>query len=85
MKMMKDDRFLGLLKLAIAEEMAQEAATIGNDDSFFDLGLDSMTCIFVMERIEKRTGLTLNPIAFWDYPTVSTFAAYLEGLDHQSG
>ncbi len=65
------------LKKIIAEETGIDLKDIQNSDSFFNLGLDSIRCIFVMEKLEGKYGVTLNPIAFWDYPTIDTYADFL--------
>ncbi len=65
------------LKKIIAEETGIDLKDIQDSDSFFNLGLDSVRCIFVMEKLEGKYGITLNPIAFWDYPTIDTYADFL--------
>lgn len=72
------------LKTSVSEEMGLPLNEITDDDSFFDLGLDSISSILVMERIEKKLNIRLNPIAFWDYPTIEAFTGHLEEVvSHQ--
>jgi polyketide synthase PksM len=65
------------LKEIIAEETGIQIKDIQDSDSFFNLGLDSVRCIFVMEKLEVKYGITLNPISFWDYPSVDNYADFL--------
>jgi len=65
------------LKIIIAEETGIQIKDIQDSDSFFNLGLDSVRCIFVMEKLEGKYGVTLNPISFWDYPSIDTYSEFL--------
>ena len=82
---MKPDEVTRILKESIAEEMGIAISEIEMDDTFFDLGLDSVTCIFVMDRVEKKLDITLNPVAFWDHPTVEAFSAHIEKVLQGAG
>ena len=68
---------LTLLKTVIAEETGIGINEIGDTDTFFNLGLDSVSCIFLMDKVEKKLGVELNPIFFWDYPSIDTYADFL--------
>lgn len=65
---------------AITSETSIPPAEIEGDQTFFELGLDSVTSIFVMEHLENQLHLHLNPIDFWDYPTVALYAGRLYEL-----
>lgn len=73
-----------LLKLIIAEETGIAVAEISGTDTFFNLGLDSVSCIFLMDKLEKKLQVELNPIHFWDYPSIDTYVDFLlhEVLPH---
>lgn len=66
-----------LFKSAIAEETGISVAEISETDTFFNLGLDSVSCIFLMDKIEKKLNIDLNPIYFWDYPSIDTYVDFL--------
>lgn len=66
-----------MFKSAIAEETGIAVAEISETDTFFNLGLDSVSCIFLMDKIEKKLNVELNPIYFWDYPAIDTYADFL--------
>jgi acyl-CoA synthetase (AMP-forming)/AMP-acid ligase II/acyl carrier protein len=42
-----------------------------------DYGLDSMMAIELSGEIEHWAGVSLNPMAAWDYPTIAQLAAYV--------
>jgi acyl carrier protein len=65
------------LKSVIAEETGITVAEIADTDTFFDLGLDSVSCIFLMDKVEKILKVELNPMYFYDYPSVDTYADFL--------
>jgi acyl carrier protein len=66
-----------LFKSLISEETGIAVAEISETDTFFNLGLDSVSCIFLMDKIEKQLNVELNPISFWDYPSLDTYVDFL--------
>jgi acyl carrier protein len=68
---------LTILKTAIAEETGISMNEIADTDTFFNLGLDSVSCILLMDKVENKLGIELNPIYFWDYPSIDTYADFL--------
>lgn len=77
---MNEVEILKLLKQEIAAETGIHLEEIEDSSTFYDLGLDSVSCVFVLDKIEKKLKLELNPIYFWDYPTVGQFAGYISTL-----
>lgn len=75
---MTRSEIIGIIKSLIAEETGISINEIKERDSFFNLGLDSVSCIFLMDKLEKKIQLDLNPLYFWDYPTLGTYADFLE-------
>lgn len=74
---MTKSELIVLFKATIAEETGIAASEISGGDTFANLGLDSVSCIFLMDKLEKKLNVELNPIHFWDYPTVDTYADFL--------
>lgn len=74
---MTKPELLSLIKTAIADETGIAVAEINDTDSFFNLGLDSISCVFLMDKVEKQLKVELNPIYFWDYPTIDTYTDFL--------
>jgi acyl carrier protein len=68
---------IGIIKNLIAEETGISVDEMKESDSFFNLGLDSVSCIFLMDKLEKKIQLDLNPLYFWDYPNLGTYADFL--------
>lgn len=66
-----------LLKTIIADETGIALHEILDTDTFFNLGLDSVSCIFLMDKLEKKLKLELNPMFFFDYPSIDTYADFL--------
>ncbi|MGW3817679.1 condensation domain-containing protein [Streptomyces sp. NPDC005046] len=54
--------------------------TIAPDESFFNLGGDSIGAIQVLNRLQTVYGVELDPYAIFDYETPAELAAYLEKL-----
>ena len=73
----RKDELIDLFKKEVADETKDNPDAISEFDNFLSLGLDSVTCIFLLERMEKHLNIELNPIWFWDYPTIDSFSDYL--------
>jgi acyl carrier protein len=69
-----------VLKEQITRETGLRSEEIDLKASFHSLGLDSISCVYVMDRLEKRLQVELNPIVFWDYPTVELLSEHLLSL-----
>ncbi len=54
--------------------------TISAEDDFFEIGGHSLLGIQVVNRIEKELGVAVEFEVFFDYYTVRTLAAHIEGL-----
>ena len=68
---------LTVLKSLIAEETGIAVTEINDTDTFFNLGLDSVSCIFLLDKVEKKLNVEINPIHFWDYPSLDTYTDFL--------
>lgn len=68
---------IAIIKKLISEETGIPISEIKETDSFFNLGLDSVSCIFLMDKLEKHLRIELNPIHFWDYPTIETYSEFI--------
>ncbi|GAB2684954.1 SDR family NAD(P)-dependent oxidoreductase [Nocardia thraciensis] len=53
------------------------AASVGPDDSFSDLGVDSLGAVELRNRLSRLTGLSLRSTVVFDYPTPRAVAEYL--------
>lgn len=68
---------LNQIKQFISKETGITLSEIQESDTFYSLGLDSISCIFIMEKIERFLKFELNPIHFWDYPTLGEYVDFL--------
>jgi acyl carrier protein len=62
----------------LARQLARNPQDVSVDDTFHDLGLDSLTGIRLVRALEERTGLTIDPPVFFDHPSIRALAAYLD-------
>jgi len=61
-----------ILLSEVSKETGISIAELNGDENFINFGLDSVNCIFLLDRLEKIFRLELNPVWFWDYPTIDT-------------
>ncbi|MFY9920653.1 MAG: type I polyketide synthase, partial [Mycobacterium sp.] len=54
-----------------------DPTTINPNDTFADLGFDSLTAIELRNRLSTATALTLTPTIIFDHPTPTTLAKHL--------
>lgn len=52
--------------------------TLGDDQPFAEVGLDSLSAMPVALELERQTGLTINAELLYEYQTVAALAAYLD-------
>lgn len=52
--------------------------TLGDDQPFAEVGLDSLSAMPVALELERETGMTINAELLYEYPTVASLAAYLD-------
>lgn len=61
----------------IAKELTISASEINANDSFYDLGLDSVNSIFLLSEMEHKLSIDIDPMSVYDNPTVESFAKFL--------
>lgn len=72
-----------MLKGEIASETGIPLSEIEDSATFFDLGLNSISAVYMLDVLEKKLSIDMNPLFFWDYPTVELLADYLTSLQQQ--
>lgn len=78
--MISKAQVLQLLKAEIAAETGVPPAEIVDSATFFELGLNSISAVFILDILEKKLNVEMNPLFFWDYPTLESFADYITTL-----
>jgi acyl carrier protein len=71
---------LSRLKAEITKETGLTTEKISDSATFASLGLDSISSVVILDELEKHLKLELNPMVFWDYPTVELLAEHLTSL-----
>lgn len=71
---------LAALKAEIAKETGKPLSQIEENASFYSLGLDSISSVFILDELEKQLRIEMNPMYFWDYPSVGLLADHLTTL-----
>jgi acyl carrier protein len=56
---------------------------ISGDTTFAELGLDSLTGVRLMARLEEVLGRKLDPMLAWDHDDVGGFAAAIDAAASQ--
>lgn len=57
-----------------------EVDRVGADDSFFDLGGDSIQVVTVIARVQQLFGVDLSIVAFFDNPTIRKLAGEVDSI-----
>ena len=65
------------LKALLAHELRMEESEIGEDEQFVDLGLDSITGVTWIRRINETWGIDIEAIRVYSYPTLRLLAAHV--------
>ncbi|MHB8921471.1 MAG: acyl carrier protein, partial [Halothiobacillus sp.] len=69
-----------LIREEVAQVLGLPAAKIDQNQSLYDMGLDSLMAVELALGIEKRTGVRLSAMALNEGPTVSRLAERILGM-----
>ncbi|MEV6634975.1 amino acid adenylation domain-containing protein [Actinoplanes sp. NPDC051470] len=70
---------VALVQELLAGPLAREAESIGTDEPFLALGLDSLTAVDMVKELEKRLGRTLSTTLFFEHRTIGELVGHLAG------
>ena len=70
----------GILKSMLAAELQMDAQQIDEDTPFIDLGLDSITGVTWVRRINERWGTRIEATRVYSHPDLRQFLAHVRGL-----
>ena len=65
------------MKKVVAAETRIPDTSIDEDMSFHQFGLDSISSIYLLEKVENEYDVTISPLYFWDYPTLRLLASQI--------
>ena len=68
----------GIIQKLISEETGRSDDLLEHNTEFFNYGIDSLKAVFLLEKLERQFSIQLDPIIFWDYPTIESLAEYIE-------
>ncbi|MDZ8093952.1 MAG: beta-ketoacyl synthase N-terminal-like domain-containing protein [Nostoc sp. DedQUE05] len=67
------------VRLLVAKVLGlKQPQSIGLQQGFFELGMDSLTATELKDQLQNSLGCSLSPTTLFDYPTVAALANYLE-------
>ncbi|NEC29448.1 non-ribosomal peptide synthetase, partial [Streptomyces sp. SID8111] len=76
-----DGENAALLRELLAQSLGISASAVDDDTPFLGLGLDSLSAVDLVKRLERRTGRDLPATLFFEYRTVRELAAHLDRPD----
>lgn len=83
---MSEDKQQHVIEAYFIDIVSRETSIATNDikvdETFHELGLDSINAVFVMEKLEKEFDVSLSPLCFWDYPTIRLLSEYIEAIQN---
>ena len=83
---MSEDKQQRVIEAYFVDIVSRETSIATNDikvdETFHELGLDSINAVFVMEKLEKEFDVSLSPLCFWDYPTIRLLSEYIEAIQN---
>jgi acyl carrier protein len=65
------------LQSILARELGMPPAAVKKDQSFPELGLDSMMAMTLRREAKQLVGFELSSTMLWNHPTVASLAEYL--------
>ncbi|WP_425288542.1 amino acid adenylation domain-containing protein [Streptomyces melanosporofaciens] len=67
----------GVLRRLLAEALHRAPAEVADDEQFLTMGLDSLSAVDLVRRLESELGRPLPPTLFFEYRTIGELAAHL--------
>ena len=68
---------IDFLKQEIAPTINRDTSSIDEGLNFLSLGISSIDTLKIINRIQKKLNIEVNPIAMFEYKTLFDFAEYL--------
>lgn len=77
MKQLTVEDITQFLQKTIAEETQIDIQKIDPAQPMGTFGLNSINSVYVLQQLENFIEMELNPLLFWDYPTIGDLSQYL--------
>lgn len=74
--MVKED-IIEFIKVEIAAILNQNPDSIDEDAKLLKIGVSSVQTLKIINRLRKKLNIDINPVAMFEYKTISAFAGYL--------
>lgn len=79
-KLISRDEIVHIMQAIISEETKLAIEKINPELHLSSFGLDSINSIYVLDRLEDKFKIKLNPLLFYDHPTIASFAKHIDTL-----
>lgn len=76
MKLNTED-IMGFIKAEIATVLNQDTDLIDEDANLLKIGVSSVQALKIINRIKNKLDIDINPIAMFEFKTISALAGYL--------
>lgn len=70
-------QLVALLLALTAKELRLREDQVDTMASFSDLGMDSLSAMYILDALEHKLKVEINPLLFWEHPTIDAFASQL--------
>lgn len=80
MEVLEIDSLIKVVTRIVAEETQLKEEQIDVDKHLGTFGLDSINSIYLLERLENEFKVELNPLMFYDYPTIRSFSSHIHSI-----
>jgi acyl carrier protein len=77
MKSVTKEELINFLKVQIADVCDLSIEKIGINQEFSEFKIDSIEAIAIMSKVEELLDIELNPIMFWQNPTIALFSSFI--------
>ncbi len=71
------ETIISYLRKSFAHELFMEEEVVDTDLPFIDMGLDSVTGVSWINKVNAKLGLAIEATKIYDYPTIDIFARYI--------
>ncbi|MEU4558709.1 amino acid adenylation domain-containing protein [Actinoplanes sp. NPDC023936] len=78
---LRRDELVAVLRELLGKALDREPSSIGPDEPFLSLGLDSLTAVDLVKELETRLGRSLSTTLFFEHRTAGELAGHLAGPD----